>query len=468
MKSVILLIILISGTASALPHSEGEEWRIMQEITLQEISGEDLSDIQILLTPDSDSIDYSLAHTDGADIRFTDENGETLPYWVENWDPSGKTTKIWVRIPSLEADGQSKVRIFYNNPAATDFSDGRSTFYLYEDFDDLVPGETPEGWKVKGYGSFTANETYSVSAPNSGAMTDIGECDALEIRKTFTEQSSLIAELDILPSNISQIVMIKQAESFPWVNASMLRFQAHGILTWSDSMNPPSDHEVMHYTQKWYRIQETLRPDSYDIYVDNVPDVSGAEYLDKPSGFECLHFVGPGSYPGTVYVDNIRIRSYLPEPPEVTYSESVLLNQPDRDKNPTLVVKKVVTYSDAASPNSLSERVHIENLGKGDAHNISISNPFPTGAEVPEGQPCNVPETLRAGESCEIRYGVNITGSKIPEIHPASVVYTDDEGVWYTASSDAGASGRSQNLPGSGFFICITGCIMAFVIRRKL
>jgi len=57
------------------------------------------------------------AKSDGSDLRFT-EDGEEFSYWVEEYNVSAKTARIWVEVPSIPANGEAKVRQFqnFNNP----------------------------------------------------------------------------------------------------------------------------------------------------------------------------------------------------------------------------------------------------------------------------------------------------------------------------------------------------------------
>ena len=46
---------------------------------------------------------YADAEADGADLYFTDSNGNTIPHEIDRWDASG-SSYIWVKVPSLDAN----------------------------------------------------------------------------------------------------------------------------------------------------------------------------------------------------------------------------------------------------------------------------------------------------------------------------------------------------------------------------
>jgi len=127
---IIILIFLFSfvGMASARPLSNSGNgyWIYSKEINIQETAGETLSDYQIMVGLDSSNFDFSQAKSDGADIRFA-LNGEELPYWIENLDNSNNKARIWVKIPTISANSNLKLIMYFGNPSATAVSNGDST-----------------------------------------------------------------------------------------------------------------------------------------------------------------------------------------------------------------------------------------------------------------------------------------------------------------------------------------------------
>jgi len=67
------------------------------------------------------------------DIRFgTTSNPSTatqLSQWIEEYDAN--SASIWVKLPS---DGSNTIYMFYGNSGASQYSDGNSTFILFDDF----------------------------------------------------------------------------------------------------------------------------------------------------------------------------------------------------------------------------------------------------------------------------------------------------------------------------------------------
>ena len=74
---------------------------------------------------------------DFGDIRFTASDGVTLlTYWMEE-KVDGDYAVFWVKIPSIPTSPNTvTIYIYYDNPDATDISNGTGTFQFYDDFED--------------------------------------------------------------------------------------------------------------------------------------------------------------------------------------------------------------------------------------------------------------------------------------------------------------------------------------------
>lgn len=106
-----------------------------REITIQNRVDYELTDYQVKIELDSSNFDFSHAKSDGSDIRFYDpETEKKLSYWIEVWDKGSEHAIIWVKIPSIPANGVKKIRMVYGNPNASGESDGSATFDFFDDF----------------------------------------------------------------------------------------------------------------------------------------------------------------------------------------------------------------------------------------------------------------------------------------------------------------------------------------------
>jgi len=118
------------GEEEVRPVSEpSSTWKVIVPINITERSGWDLYDYQVYLG----KIDYdSEMNPDFSDLRFIDENGNELPYWIE-YKVDGQFAVVWVKVPFIPANGNTTIYMLYGNPTAESKSNPRETMLIYED-----------------------------------------------------------------------------------------------------------------------------------------------------------------------------------------------------------------------------------------------------------------------------------------------------------------------------------------------
>ncbi len=131
---IIALALLLANGAGALSNDGGGSWQYYRDITINN-TGSALSDYQVLVNLTGSSFPMN-AQTSGADIRFTDASENELSCWIENWNYTGKSAKIWVNVTSIPAGGSTIIRMYYGNPGAASASNGTNTFEVFDDFND--------------------------------------------------------------------------------------------------------------------------------------------------------------------------------------------------------------------------------------------------------------------------------------------------------------------------------------------
>ncbi|MCD4733988.1 DUF2341 domain-containing protein [bacterium] len=164
LRKTILIIMLVTFAASLaapislatnpIPMTEpwwDHDWTRRAEITVDNSSNSlVLSDFPVPLTLPYDSdMDNDLA-----DLRFiADDHATALGYWIESYTGGSEAT-VWVRVPSIPANGTASVFAYYGNAAASSESN-RSAYVEFEDDFSSDPNST---WDVYRYDSDTANE----------------------------------------------------------------------------------------------------------------------------------------------------------------------------------------------------------------------------------------------------------------------------------------------------------------------
>ncbi len=132
---LIVLVLFMVSSASALSNSGGGDWLFNKTVIINNTDGGALTDYQVLVNLNGGDFPTD-AHTNGADIRFTDAGGAELSYWIESWDYSGRSAKIWVKVPSIPANAKTTICMYYGNPSALSSSSGTATFIFFDDFND--------------------------------------------------------------------------------------------------------------------------------------------------------------------------------------------------------------------------------------------------------------------------------------------------------------------------------------------
>lgn len=137
-------------------------WYYRQPVTIDNSSGGELTDYQIKLTFDSETlISSSKMQSDGDDIRFTTSDKVTAinNYWLEPNTINTSSTIVFVKVPTIAASTTTTIYLYYGNTSATAISSITNTFV--REITDLV-------------GAWTFDDTtvdYSGQG-NDGTMTD--------------------------------------------------------------------------------------------------------------------------------------------------------------------------------------------------------------------------------------------------------------------------------------------------------
>ena len=120
-------------------------WRYYREVEIVNNNPYSYRDIQVKITLNSDNFDFSKANPDGSDVRVLAEDCTPLPYWIEKWDPDQGEAVIWVKIPSIEANGRVKIMLVYGNPSATSHD---PQYYGLDKVMERLPAEDGPGYTI--------------------------------------------------------------------------------------------------------------------------------------------------------------------------------------------------------------------------------------------------------------------------------------------------------------------------------
>jgi hypothetical protein len=436
--ALVLIIIAGTGTAVSLSISGGGTWKYQREISIKENSGTLLTDYQVLI--ELKGADFpSEAKSDGADVRFTDSDGNELNYWIERWDYAGKNARIWVKVPSISASTFSIIHLYYGNPNAKSSVDGDKTF---EFFDDASGTFTNKWIDIEGSGSYSIIGGKQAISLNS-ASTNIRTLN-------YQMSGSFAIDSELYATDLITAIQYYQ-DSNPSTNE---RYHARIDIRGRDPYGTASSESIIKDGKEIGSFQDTFGSANTWIATRLTVDKNGnhrwfigeklAAYSTDTtysSGYLALnhHNIGSGA------VANLRVRKYTsPEP-------TLILSQP---KSSSLTITK------SASPYSLRQfqastiKVLIENSGTSEVKAIEIMDSIHpsfdlTGGDFPNPKKF---DTIRAGESRELQYTIKSKESGAFTLDPATVTYADSEGniqevksepvsIKVVPSTDGGRSG---------------------------
>ncbi|MCZ7383789.1 MAG: DUF2341 domain-containing protein [Candidatus Methanoperedens sp.] len=178
-KTIVLVIVMLTGSANALSNSGSGNWKYFKDITITN-TGAALDDYQVLINLTGD-IFPTEALKNGEDIRFTDANDNELSYWIENWDYNNKSAIVWVKVPTIQIGTDVTLRMSYGNPNAASASNGTAAFEFFDDFSGT--GLDSNKWDINN------NPTINVA---DGVVTITGD-GAYEYIKSKTSWAGSVA-----------------------------------------------------------------------------------------------------------------------------------------------------------------------------------------------------------------------------------------------------------------------------------
>ena len=119
------------------------------EITIDNSqNSEALTDFQVLLEVNNDSDFFSTFNNDHKYIEaYASDQSTMISFWVETWDTGNHNAKIWLKIPSIPANGTTKAYLKANLERTEALSDPEATMTFY---DNLESGEIDQTkWDIK-------------------------------------------------------------------------------------------------------------------------------------------------------------------------------------------------------------------------------------------------------------------------------------------------------------------------------
>ena len=356
--SVVMLLVFvcfinISTASQIMSNSGGGSWQYYKEITLNENSGSTLTDFQVLLELSGNNFP-SNARSDGADIRFTDSNGNELSYWIESWDYSGKSTNMWVKVPSVTISGTAIIRIYYGNPSASSSSNGDATFEFFDDFEGN--NLNINKWDETVFGTATKSIGNSILSMQSGDFSGSGTTEAERsiLRETSFTYSTTLNKQPIaigIRANIivgdpdtdlhffglmnDNSVILMRKEWTNGVNTRKLHSEVAGSVSKTSYWTSDTD---------WHKFKITASSTKISIYEDDIPKGSITTNIPDTVPLKPFFEIRTGSdFPphlnNKMNIDWFYVSKYVPLEPSITIGNEQFVSTPVSTQEQTSTLK---------------------------------------------------------------------------------------------------------------------------------
>lgn len=96
-------------------------------------SEKEYEDIQIPIKIKSEDIDFDKIKNTGDDLRFTINDSELIPHYIEYI--TSESILVWTKIPEITDD--TNIQVYYGNDNADDITNPESVFLFYDKFTDF-------------------------------------------------------------------------------------------------------------------------------------------------------------------------------------------------------------------------------------------------------------------------------------------------------------------------------------------
>jgi len=254
---------------------------------------ENLINFPVLVKLTSANFNFSLAKSDGSDIRFTDSDKTTLlKYEIESYDKDNREAYIWVKVPQIDASSSTdSIYMYYGNPGAVDAQDPENVWdsnYVMVQHLEESPNDDSAG-----HLDSTANEhngtPKNFQDGGGGTTNSTGEIDGAD---SFAGDDDYIdcghhSDFDIT-TNITVEVYLKYTDKTGWqspVNKgydSTYAFKGSNGLAWRLQLVTNGDKQVNFgalNNETWYYLVGTYDGQTMKVYKNGTPG-NTASYSD--------------------------------------------------------------------------------------------------------------------------------------------------------------------------------------------
>ena len=302
-------------------------WKYRRKINLSN-PGDELSVYQLQVNLTQDNFDYGDAGENGEDIRFIDAGGNSLSYWIENWD-TNDASSIWLNVSSIP-NGDSAIHLYYGNGDAHNESNASKVFLLYDDFDD---GIWTDKWNE------TRSDGTSYSSESDGTLKVVSKggddfCEELDSKATFEVPFVYEARYKWTSGYVGRFRASSVSPLLSYVLMECTRYSSDWRVLNIYGGIGPEDNQYFSFTDSWKEYRMMLQDEGGNgtavlragNTLDTWEDTVSLACEGKPSDYsawrgrlDTTHHSSYGSETLSEY-DWVRVRKYALERPGHTIS----------------------------------------------------------------------------------------------------------------------------------------------------
>lgn len=244
-------------TNNGNPFITWQNWRYATPILIINNLNQNLNDYDVKIVFDSQSyINSGEMRTDCGDVRFVDEDGNPLSYWIEPNTIDTPHTVAWVKV-NLAPNEHKLIYMLYGNPTATTTANGDNTFPLF--FDDFSKGNLDNTkWTYNFNNPLFVNDTY----PNGINFT------YLSLDYTYYNNHNYII-YDINNTHISSISTYYPNTSVRFHANFHKKYEEWGGFYININGNDYNREVITnyHWGGEWLRAESSVLNQDYDSYI---------------------------------------------------------------------------------------------------------------------------------------------------------------------------------------------------------
>ena len=267
-----------------------------------------LEGFPLLVRLNGDFLDFTPCKSDGADVRFSAEDGTPLAFRIEEWNREAGRATAWVRIPRIAGNARQVLRIHWGNAGAAPASDGKAVFNATNGFCSV--------WHM---GEPVADDTGSVESKDEGTSPTRGIVG--EARHLAGGQGvSAVGDITTYPKAMGPM------STSAWFRAERVNGT---VVAWGrekrpakvmmNFLSPPRIAIQCYFADvqaertlevgDWYHVAHTYSPKDSRVYINGVLEGTSTPELDIPETSALWIGGWYGNYSFVGDVDEVRIAS---------------------------------------------------------------------------------------------------------------------------------------------------------------